>query len=120
MLLFFPTATMKKSSRFTSPAYNLLPDEIAQTIPRLNGTSEDPDPIIRVKWFMPDGGFTWYVVEFDPETRVCYGFVIGPFPEWGTFFFDEIQQVRGALGLPVERDLHFDPCPSSKITKDHY
>jgi len=108
---------MTPSSPFTSPAYNLLPDKIASAIPRLGETSEHPDPTIHVKWFTPDGNYSWHIVEFDPGTRICFGFVVGSFPEWGTFNLDEIRQLRGSLGLPVERDLHFSPCPASKITK---
>ena len=111
---------MKRSSPFTSPAYNLLPDKIAAVLPKLGETSENPDPTFHVKRFTPDANFTWFLAEFDPESRIGYGFVIGPFPEWGTFALDEIRTVRGGLGLPVERDLHFSPCPSSVITKDYY
>ena len=75
--------------------------------------------MIRVKWFTPDGGWTWYVAECDPESRICYGLVHGFEKEWGTFSLDEIKQIRGALGLPVERDLHFDPSPASTVTKDY-
>ncbi|MCA8991740.1 MAG: DUF2958 domain-containing protein [Planctomycetaceae bacterium] len=110
---------MTSSSHFTSPAYNLLPDEIAREIPALGSTSDDPDPVFHVKWFTPDSGFTWYVAEFDPESRIAFGFVVGPFPEWGTFNLAEIEQLRGSLNLPVERDLYFAPCPASKITRDY-
>ena len=33
---------------------------------------------------------------------------------------NEIRTLRGSLGLPVERDLFFAPCLSSKITIDLY
>ena len=117
---FLPTNPMKSSSRFSSPAYNLLPADIIGNIPALGATSDNPDPTFHVKIFTPDSSLTWFVAEYDPESKIGYGFVIGPFPEWGTFSFDEIRKLRGSLGLPVERDLHFSPCPSSKITKDHY
>ncbi len=120
MFYILPTVPMTPSSRFTSPAYNLLPDRIAKAIPPLGSTSENPDPLFHVKWFTPDSGFTWYVAEFDPESKIAYGFVVGPFPEWGTFSLAEIRQLRGSLNLPVERDVHFTPCPSSKITKEFY
>jgi hypothetical protein len=106
-------------ARSSSPAYNLLPDDIQARIPALGESRDQPDPTFHLKWFTPDSGFTWYVAEYDSESRIVYGFVVGPCPEWGTFALDEIQQLRGSLGLLVERDLHFDPCPSSKITKDY-
>ena len=110
---------MKSSSPFTSPAHDLLPEDIVGNIPGTGETSSNPDPIFHLKWFTPDSGFTWYVAEYDPVDRIAFGFVIGPFPEWGSFSVDEIRSVRGALGLPVERDLYFSPCPSSKITSQH-
>lgn len=107
---------MNRSSPFTSPAYNYLPAAIVDQIPRLGETAEIGDPLLYIKLFMSDGRFTWYIAERDPETEICFGFVVGPCPEWGDFDLNEIRQVRGYLKLPVERDLHFDPCPSSKIT----
>lgn len=110
---------MKSSSPFTSPAYDLLPADIVATIPKLGETAENPDPTFYLKWFTPDAGFTWYVAEYDPDSGICHGFVIGQFPEWGSFSVHEIRQIRGALKLPVERDLCFNACPSSTITRDY-
>ena len=75
--------------------------------------------MIHVKWFTPDGGWTWYIAEYDPDSRICYGLVHGFEKEWGTFSLDEIKQIRGALGLPVERDLYIDPGPASQIATNH-
>ena len=110
---------MTRSSPFTSPAYDLIPDSIAASIPRLGETSGHSDPMIHVKWFTPDGGWTWYIAEYDPDSRICYGLVHGFEKEWGTFSLDEIKQIRGALGLPVERDLYIDPGPASQIATNH-
>lgn len=110
---------METSSRFTSPAYDLLPTDVLANIPNLGETAENPDPMFHLKWFTPDAGMTWYVAEYDPDSGICHGLVIGLFPEWGTFTVEEIRTVRGRLNLPVERDLYFDPCPSSTITRDY-
>ena len=115
-----PSPTHMCRSPRTSPAYNLLPDRIAKAIPPLGSTGENPDPMFHVKWFTPDSQFSWFVAEYSPESKIAYGFVVGPFPEWGTFSLEEIRQLRGSLNLPVERDLHFTPCLSSKITKEFY
>lgn len=109
-----------KTSSPKSPAYDLLPADIVGNIPILGTTCEDPDPTLHVKLFTPDSGLTWYVAEYDPDSRIGFGFVVGLFPEWGTFSFDEIRKLRGRLGLPVERDLHFKSCLSSVITKQYY
>ena len=35
--------------------------------------------------------------------------------EWGHFLLSQLSAVRGPLGLPVERDLHFSPAPFSEV-----
>lgn len=92
----------------------LLPDEIAATLPPLYATEKQYDPIARVKFFTPDSSWTWFVTEFDPAERRCFGLVIGHERELGYFLLDELEEVRGPLGLPIERDLYFEPTPLSR------
>lgn len=92
----------------------LLPDELAKTVPRLYATEKEDDPIARVKFFTPDSSWTWYVTEFDPCERLCFGLVHGHERELGYFSLDEVESVRGPLGLPIERDLSWDPKPLSQ------
>ena len=66
--------------------------------------------LAQVKFFTPDSSWTWYASEFDGKD-IFFGLVIGHYKEYGTFSLSELQSVRGALGLPVERDLHFEPTP---------
>lgn len=72
------------------------------------GGDHDPPPV--VKLFTPDAGATWLLSELDPENSdIAFGlcdFGLG-FPELGAVSLGEIAAVRGALGLPVERDLWF-------------
>ncbi|ASI67884.1 transposase [Diaphorobacter nitroreducens] len=68
----------------------------------------DPAPV--VKLFTPDAGATWLLTEIDPDDHdhafgLCdLGLGI---PELGWVSLQELEAVRGRLGLPVERDLHF-------------
>lgn len=96
----------------------LLTAEVRQALPPLYNQEENPDPIIRVKFFTPDSGWTWYATEGgqEGEDYIFFGYVVGVEPEWGYFALSELESVRGKLGLPVERDLYFRPCPSSQIT----
>ncbi len=94
-------------------AYDLLPQELRENLPRLYATENEPDPVVQAKFFTPDSSWTWYVTEFDGED-ICFGFVVGHYPEFGYFSLAEIQSVRGPMGLPIERDLHFEPCPLSE------
>lgn len=68
------------------------------------------DPVPVVKWFTPDANATWIITELDPdEPDIAYGLCdlgLG-FPELGYVSLAEVLEVRGRLGLPVERDLYF-------------
>ena len=61
-----------------------------------------------VKWFTPDANWTWYVMEYDTKTGECFGLVDGLEKEFGYFTLNQVQEVRGKFGLPVERDLLFE------------
>jgi hypothetical protein len=92
-------------------AHVLMPDSLARNVPTLYSTQNDDDPIARIKWFTPDSSWTWFVLEYDPADRICFGLVIGHERELGYFSLDEIEKLRGPLGLEVERDLYFQPQP---------
>ena len=74
----------------------------------LDNDDFDPPPV--VKLFTPDASATWLLTEIDPDD---YDHAFGlcdlgqGFPELGYVSLTELQSVRGSLGLPVERDLHF-------------
>ena len=92
----------------------LLPDDIAKLLPPLNATENIDDPVAHVKLFTPDSSWSWFLTEFDPVQRLCFGFVIGLDQELGYFSLDELEAVRGPLGLPIERDLYWQPRPISE------
>jgi len=74
----------------------------------LENENSDPPPV--VKLFTPDAGATWLLTEIDPDDHDhAFGLCdLGQcFPELGYVSLAELQFVRGRLGLPVERDLHF-------------
>lgn len=114
MAIYFLPPSIVKCPRTQSPAHRLLTKGILAKLPALGSTSEIRDPIVQVKWFTPDSNWTWWVIEYDPESRIAYGLVDGLEQEFGTFYLDEVEEIRGSLGLPVERDLHFDPQPVSQ------
>ncbi len=72
------------------------------------GEEIDPRPV--VKLFTPDAGATWLLTELDPsDPDRAYGLCdlgLGC-PELGYVSLAELAAVRGRLGLPIERDLHF-------------
>lgn len=97
----------------------LIPKEIKEQIPKLYDTEEQTDPISYVKLFMPEANLTWFITELSMDDDICFGYVISPYcdGELGYFSLNEIKEVKGTLGLSVERDLHFKPTKLSEIKK---
>jgi hypothetical protein len=92
----------------------LLTKEILAKLPKLGATSENPDPLLVCKFFYPDFSWTWYAIEFDGQDKF-YGLVDGDERELGYFSLSELQQNRGKLGLPIERDRYFQPVRLSQL-----
>ena len=92
-----------------NPAYVFIPEDTAEKLPKLYATEQEADPLAVLKFFTPDGSWTWFLTEYDPEQRLAFGLVIGHERELGYFSLNELEELRGPMGLPVERDLHFQP-----------
>ena len=98
---------------------NLLTKAVLRRLPPLGGQMGAADPMLWVKFFTPDGGWTWFAAEGSRDERTgeftFWGYVVGVEGEWGRFTLADLRGVRGALGLPVERDLWFRPQPFSQL-----
>lgn len=76
-----------------------------------------------LKLFDPSGRFTMYVFDAHGEgdDLRLYGFVVSPIgpdcDEWGYASLNELASVRGALGLGIERDLHFSGVTAEQINE---
>ncbi len=90
----------------------LMTDEIAAQLQRLESVTlpETERPIV-VKYFTPDAQCTWYILDgenYDGDWCLFGLCDLGMgFPELGSVMLSDLQSVRGKLGLPVERDLHY-------------
>src|SRR2546426_2821011 len=88
---------------------------------QLAGSENEPDfpPVVRL--FTPDAGCTWLLTELDPDDPdIAFGLCdLGMgCPETGSVRISELESVRGRLGLPVERDLHFKPTKTLSAYAD--
>lgn len=93
----------------------LLTKEITKKLPNLYST-DGRDALAQVKFFTPDSNWTWYATEFD-GVDTFFGLVDGEDKELGYFSLSELENLRGGLGLPVERDLWFEPVTLSELKK---
>ena len=102
-----------KSSDSGQEAHTLITEELYQRMVenwRKSQSDEDHDPIPVVKLFTPDASATWLLTEINPDDpSAAFGLCdLGHgFPELGYVSLKELATIRGKLGLPVERDLHF-------------
>jgi hypothetical protein len=108
-----------QAERQQSQRQQLLTDEIRAKLPPL-GTNEHfgLNAVAQVKFFTPDGNWTWYATEFDGQD-VFFGLVAGFEVELGSFSLSELQDVRGLFGLPIERDRYFEPTTLKELMKYH-
>ena len=97
----------------------LLSEEIKKSLPALYSQESSPSPVAYAKLFIPDAGWTWFVTEGSEEDGdwLLFGYVIGIEGEWGYFLLSEVEGIRGPLGLPVERDLWFQPGPIDDVLR---
>ena len=100
----------------TNPAYVLVPNDMLTSLPPLYATQDQDHPVAYLKFFTPDSSWTWLVTEYDPQERLCFGLAVGHERELGYFSLAELEEVRGPMGLPIERDLHFQPMPLSNYS----
>ena len=97
----------------------MLPPEIKEQLPGLySGEEYGLEAKSLVKFFTPDSNWTWYASEFDGED-IFFGLVSGFEVELGYFSYSELKSVRGPMGLPIERDLHFQPLSLQELMKLH-
>jgi len=89
----------------------LLTDELRKIIPPFY-SSEDlelEEKMVYAKFFLADAQWSWFILEYDPESNTFFALVDGLDRELGYVSLDELEQVRGHMGLHVERDLYFTP-----------
>lgn len=105
----------------------LLPDELRRQLPPLGAQDGKlGKAIVYAKLFTPSSSWTWYILEGQPVlsesgTEVdfeCFGLVYGHEREFGYFMLGELEEVKGPLGLPIERDLYFQPKTLAEIAPE--
>lgn len=105
----------------------LLPTEIRETLPALGAQDgKGGKAVAYVKYFTPSSSWTWFAISGEPvldeSSRQIdfrfFGLVFGHEKEFGYFLLSELEEVRGPMGLPIERDLHFQPRPLEEIAPE--
>ncbi len=97
----------------------LLDDGSREKLPPLySGEELGLDALAHVKFFTPDSSWTLYASEFDGED-IFFGLVSGFELELGYFSLKELKEAKGSLGLPIERDLYYEPKSLRELMEWH-
>jgi len=97
---------------------NLMTKDVRHKLPGLYAQEHlGGDALAYAKFFTPDSSWTWYATEFDGKDTF-FGLVHGFEKEFGYFSLSELESVRGPLGLPIERDLHWKPKKLKEIAPE--
>lgn len=96
----------------------LLTKDITTKLPFLYTQEDETDPLVICKFFAVWSSWTWYAIEFDGQD-LFFGYVVGHEAELGYFSLSELQNLRGPMGLGIERDMYFRACRLSEIKKLH-
>lgn len=81
--------------------------------------------LAHLKLFTPDANCTWWVSEWDDQDDDVHLFGFADLglgqhcAELGYTSLKELMTIRGGLGLPIERDLYYDPLLVSEIVSKH-
>jgi len=98
---------------FGTAAYQYI--RTTDKLPSCDEARDQDDPLCKVKLFDPTGSWTWFIAGYDPDTGIAWGVVHGFEVEAGSFDMAELVTIRGTFGLPLERDLHWEPRPMSEV-----
>jgi hypothetical protein len=107
----------------------LLTEEIRKKLPPLySQDGKGSKAIAHVKFFTPDSSWTWWVTEGSPIKDDdgneidfhFFGLVEGFERELGYFSLSELESAKGPMGLPIERDLFWQPKTLEEIAPEMF
>lgn len=135
----FPSPEAAELAMGVFSAFDYMPWLLRDEVPPLYYHDMKEEPMVaRIKLFAPWTFWTWYICEaslinggeprsvseslwsmdslrLGHQDVECFGYLVGAHPEYGSFTLAQLAQVRGPLGMRIERDLHFTPTPMSEL-----
>lgn len=106
---------------FGKPAYKWF--RATDKMPTYDEISDQEDPLVRVKLFHTVGRWTYFayaLTDYSGQlvmTGYCVSMLGPDCDEFGDMAVDDLDRDMWPLGLPPERDIHFEPLPLSELMK---
>ena len=99
--------------------------------PKFYETEEQGDSaLVQSHYFIPGTGIDWYVIEYDPESDICFcwAVLIPSCGEFGYTYMKEMEDLRidvplisssktTMLNVVVELDKHWNPLPIREVLR---
>ena len=101
----------------------LMTKDIRQKLPRLyEQDGKGGEAVAYLKLFTPSSSWTWYITEGNQQGDdfLMFGLVDGLEKELGYVSLRELESVKGPMGLPIERDLHWKPKTLKEIAPEMF
>jgi hypothetical protein len=82
-----------------------IPEELRANIPQLGEASEQEDPMLWLKLTCEPAGWTWYIIEMEPQglDAIFYGYRVGWDEELTYFNQSDLELKSGSSSLSVEQ-----------------
>ena len=89
----------------------LITKELENRFAEIGSQSDELDPIVVAKFFLPWAGSIWFVTEYTPDRNICFGYIVdsefGDLDGWYSFSLDEFKARNEPLNCHIRRDLDF-------------
>ncbi len=97
----------------------LIPENLLKKLPKLKA-SHRSNPLARVKLYLPDTEFEWYITEYD-GADICYGLVSLITIYKGRFSLTELKAMESLSSrATLKRDENFSPTRLNAVHDDLY
>jgi hypothetical protein len=94
-----------------------IPLALRAQIPQLGEAQQEADPMVWVKLDCVGVGWTWYIIEMQPQhlNAIFYGYRVGWDEEITYFNQSDLELSSTQWGFPIVRDETFVPCRLSEV-----
>lgn len=100
--------------------YELMTDEILENVPELYEQEEVPlsEKQVHAAYIIPfRSNWTWYMTEYDKESKDAFGLVLGEETEWGYFNLNELKELNAQRLILEEFPKTFRELKDTELKK---
>jgi len=99
----------------------LMTKELEEVLPKLYATENIKleEKILQVRYRSINSNWEWYLVEYDKDKKLAFGYIKGFENEWGYFSLKELEEINDEC-LSIIRDKTFQKIEFIELDNDYY